>query len=181
MRGYFGIGVENVSKPMNVGNLVRSAHAFGTSFVFTVAAAFDPFEVDSNTSEAQGQVPCYRFTSVADLRLPEDCTLVGVELDDQAVELPSFRHPRCAAYVLGQERGGLSAAMIERCEFLVRIPTQFSLNLATAGAIVMYDRLLAMRRFAARPLMPGAPVEPPPAHEWGVPVWRRKPGTVKTG
>jgi tRNA G18 (ribose-2'-O)-methylase SpoU len=181
MRGYFAIGVENVSKPMNVGNLVRSAHAFGASFAFTVAAAFDPTEVDSNTSEAQGQMPFYRFASVAEMRLPEECTLVGIELDDRAVELPSFRHPRCAAYVLGQERGGLSAGMIERCEFLVRIPTQFSLNLATAGAIVMYDRLLAMRRFASRPLMPGAPVEPPPTHEWGMPVWRRKPGGTKTG
>src|SRR3546814_2552323 len=28
MRGYFGIGVEGISKPMNVGNLFRSAHAF---------------------------------------------------------------------------------------------------------------------------------------------------------
>jgi tRNA G18 (ribose-2'-O)-methylase SpoU len=174
MRGYFGIGVENVSKPMNVGNLVRSAHALGASFVFTVAAAFDPSEVESNTSEAQGQIPFYSFGSVAALRLPEGCSLVGVELDDRAIELPSFRHPRRAAYVLGQERGGLSPAMIERCEFLVRIPTPFSLNLATAGAIVMYDRMLAMRRFAARPLMPGAAVEPPPVHVWGAPT-RRKP------
>ena len=29
MRGYFAIGVEGISKSMNVGNLVRSAHAFG--------------------------------------------------------------------------------------------------------------------------------------------------------
>ncbi|MEX2009990.1 MAG: TrmH family RNA methyltransferase, partial [Dongiaceae bacterium] len=29
MRGYFGIGVEGISKPMNLGNLMRSAHAFG--------------------------------------------------------------------------------------------------------------------------------------------------------
>ena len=37
MRGYFGIGVEGINKPFNVGNLFRSAHAFGVSFVFTVA------------------------------------------------------------------------------------------------------------------------------------------------
>jgi tRNA G18 (ribose-2'-O)-methylase SpoU len=166
---------------MNVGNLVRSAHALGASFVFTVAADFDPSEVDSNTSGAEGQIPFYRFESVAALRLPEDCVLVGIELDERAVELPSFRHPRCAAYVLGQERGGLSAVMIERCEFLVRIPTAFSLNLATAGAIVMYDRMLAMRRFAGRPLMPGAAPAPPPAHVWGAPVSRHNPRRGKTG
>jgi tRNA G18 (ribose-2'-O)-methylase SpoU len=179
MRGYFGIGVENVSKPMNVGNLFRSAHAFGASFVFTVAAAFDLAEAESDTSEARGQVPVYRFDSIAELRLPEDCRLVGIELDDRAVDLPSFRHPRCAAYVLGQERGGLSAEMIEACEFLIRIPTLFSLNLATAGAIVMYDRMLAFRRFAARPLMPGAEAVPLPPHVFGEPTWRRKHRRVK--
>jgi tRNA G18 (ribose-2'-O)-methylase SpoU len=41
MRGYFGIGVEGVSKPMNLGSLLRSAHAFGASFAFTIGAAFD--------------------------------------------------------------------------------------------------------------------------------------------
>ncbi len=40
MRGYFAIGVENISKEMNLGNLFRSAHAFGASFVFTVNAAY---------------------------------------------------------------------------------------------------------------------------------------------
>ncbi len=40
MRGYFGIGVEGVSKPMNLGSLWRTALAFGASFVFTVGAAY---------------------------------------------------------------------------------------------------------------------------------------------
>ncbi|MDE0409622.1 MAG: RNA methyltransferase, partial [Alphaproteobacteria bacterium] len=29
MKGYFGIGVEGLSKPLNAGNLFRSAQAFG--------------------------------------------------------------------------------------------------------------------------------------------------------
>ena len=29
MRGFFAIGAEGISKPMNLGNLIRSAHAFG--------------------------------------------------------------------------------------------------------------------------------------------------------
>ena len=45
------------------------------------------------------------FENIAALRLPRDCVLVGVELVDDAVEMPSFRHPRAAAYVLGAERG----------------------------------------------------------------------------
>ena len=35
-RGYFAIGVEGISKAVNLGNLLRSARAFGASFVFLV-------------------------------------------------------------------------------------------------------------------------------------------------
>ena len=37
MRGYFGVGVDGISKPMNLGNLVRIAHAFDASFFFSIA------------------------------------------------------------------------------------------------------------------------------------------------
>ena len=40
MRGYFGIGAEGISKPMNLGNLIRSAHAFDASLVFLVDAQY---------------------------------------------------------------------------------------------------------------------------------------------
>ena len=37
MRGYFGVGVDGISKPMNLGNLVRIANAFDASFFFSIA------------------------------------------------------------------------------------------------------------------------------------------------
>ncbi len=174
MRGYFGIGVEGVSKAMNAGNLYRSANAFGASFMFTVAAVYTADDATSDTSDASGQLPFYRFETVETLLLPEGCALVGVEVHDDAVELPSFRHPRRAAYVLGMERMGLTDDMISCCDHLIRIPTRFSLNLASAGVVVMYDRLISLQRFGARPLVPGGPVEPLPEHVFGDPVWKRK-------
>ena len=179
MRGYFGIGMEGVSKPMNVGNLVRSAHAFGASFVFTVAANYDAADSAADTSDTAAQVPFYPFASIESMRLPDGCALVGIELDDRAVDLPSFRHPRRAAYVLGMERLGLSDAMIECCDYLVKIPTKFSLNLATTGGVVMYDRMLSMRRYPDRPVVPGGEVEPLPEHVYGTPVMRKKKRPVK--
>ncbi len=172
MRGYFGIGVEGVSKAMNVGNVIRSAHAFGASFVFTVAADYRR-DAPSDTSDTLAQVPFYRFDSVESMRLPAGCALVGIEISDEATELPSFRHPRRAAYVLGSERHGLSAELSACCDHLVKIPTSFSLNLATAGGIVMYDRMLAMRSFADRPVTPGGEIVPLPEHVFGAPVSRR--------
>jgi len=174
MRGYFGIGVEGVSKPMNAGNLFRTAHGFGAGFAFTIDAKIDLRLIKSDTSDMAGQIPFYKFDDVASIQLPDRCSLVGIELTDDAVELPSFRHPRAAAYVLGMERGSLSPNLQECCDYIVKIPTQFALNLATAGAIVMYDRLLTFGRFGSRPVVPSGPIEPFPEQAFGDPVWKKK-------
>ena len=86
-------------------------------------------------------MPLYEFDSHRDLALPVGCQLVGVELVDDAFDLPSFRHPISAAYVLGPERGSLSPEMLEMCAHVVRSPTRFCINVGLAGALVMYDRL----------------------------------------
>lgn len=175
MRGYFGIGVEGISKQMNAGSLFRTAHAFGASFVFTVAAAYSRGEGKrADTSDSVAHLPLHEWDSVRDIALPKRCSLVGIELIDGADELPSFRHPARAAYVLGPERGSLSPELIALCDHVVKIPTQFCVNLAVAGAIVMYDRTISQTRFAGRPIVPGGPAEEVPEHAFGEPRWRRK-------
>jgi hypothetical protein len=115
----------------------------------------------------------WRFATLAELSLPRGCALVGIELLDDAVDLPSFRHPLNAAYVLGPERAGLSSALLDRCDHVVRIPTRFALNLAVAGALVLYDRLLQHGRFAERAVGSMGAAEPlgPTGH--GAPRFRR--------
>ncbi len=158
MRGYFGIGVEGINKPFNVGNLFRTAHAFDASFVFTVAATYRRSELgQSDTSDTLANLPFYTFPSVAEMMLPKGCALVGVELLDDAAQLPSFTHPKRAAYVMGPEKNSLSPAILARCDHVLKIPTRFCLNVGIAGALVMYDRMLNMQRFPDRPIMPGGP------------------------
>jgi tRNA G18 (ribose-2'-O)-methylase SpoU len=179
MRGYFGIGVEGISKSMNLGSLWRTAHAFGAAFLFTIGANYERLLGErADTSKSSGQVPLYEFAGLDAFRLPRGCTLVGIELLDDAAELPSFPHPRRAAYVLGPERGGLSPALVARCAHVVKIPTKFSVNLAIAGAVVMYDRLLSLGRFAERPLAEGQVAAPLPAPVFGPPIRRRKVAAV---
>ena len=175
LRGYFGIGVEGISKPMNVGNLFRSAHAFGASFVFWVRPHPTAFNAPSDTSRGQAHLPSYTWSSASEIKLPQGCKLVGIELLDEAVDLPSFKHPLQAAYVLGPERGSLSPELTERCDHIVKIPTKFCVNVGVAGAIVMYDRLLALGRFATRPLHDGGPGETEPPHVHGLARQRRRP------
>jgi tRNA G18 (ribose-2'-O)-methylase SpoU len=174
VRGYFGIGVEGISKPMNVGSLYRSAHAFGAEFVFAIAPAVDLRAVNaSDTSRTAKHLPLYEYSSVEEMQLPRGCRLVGVELLDEAIELPSFTHPERAAYVLGSERGSLSPALIERCDLTVKIPTKFCVNVGVAGAIMMYDRLITKGRFAPRAVAAGGPVEMLQEHRHGGQLFRR--------
>ncbi|CAN1723469.1 RNA methyltransferase [Hyphomicrobium sp. 1Nfss2.1] len=157
-RGYFAIGAERMSKSLNLGNLMRSAHGFGASFTFTVGATYRALEAFADTSKSQLHVPHYNWASLDDMALPNGCKLVGIELVENAVDLPSFRHPLRAAYVLGPEQGSLSDELLARCEHVVRIPTKFCINVAMAGAIVMYDRVRTMARFPDRPVGEGGPV-----------------------
>ena len=174
MRGYFGIGVEGLSKSVNASNLFRSAHAFGGRFVFTIRATEPAHETMLDTSRAIENIPYYAWGTVGEMVLPKGCHLVGVELIEGAVELPSFKHPANAAYVLGAERGSLSPALQERCTHVVMIPAQFCVNVAIAGSIVMYDRMVTLGRYPPRPIMPGGPeARTPGAHRWGRPVQRR--------
>jgi tRNA G18 (ribose-2'-O)-methylase SpoU len=158
IRGYFGVGAEGISKPMNLGAILRTAHAFGASFAFTVDANHQVRDVyRADTAKSADHVPYYEWDGIGDMALPSNCQLVGIELTDEAVDLPSFRHPLCAAYVFGRERGSLSEDMQAKCSHIVKIPTKFCVNVSVACAISLYDRQINFGGFPERPLMPGGP------------------------
>src|SRR3954453_22767824 len=78
MKGYFGIGVEGISKAVNVGTLFRTAHAFGASFVFTVRAQHNRREGGQDlTSDPPRSVPPHHFAGLEDFRLPLGCRRAG--------------------------------------------------------------------------------------------------------
>jgi tRNA G18 (ribose-2'-O)-methylase SpoU len=157
MRGYFGVGVEGISKGFNLGNLVRTSHAFGAQFFFTINASVSYQDVkQSDTSHADIHLPFYAYPNLKEFTLPKGCSLVGVELLDEASELPSFRHPLRAAYVLGPEKGNLSPELVKRCDHIVKIPAKFCVNVGVAGAIVIYDRMISLGSYAERPVRVGS-------------------------
>jgi len=142
MRGYFGIGIERTKTEANVGMLWRSADLLGASFVFTVGKRYK--QQHSDTMKSWRNIPLWHFESVDDLikRLPMDCPLIGIELDVRAKRIESFVHPERACYLLGAEDHGLNAETLQKCYCVVQLPGRHSMNVATAGTVVLYDRML---------------------------------------
>ena len=75
-------------------------------------------------------------------RRPYDCRMFAVELDERAHDLKHFVHPDRAIYLLGAEDYGLSESVLSQCQGIIQINgAEDCLNVASAGSIVMYDRL----------------------------------------
>ncbi len=142
VRGYYGIGVENLKTEQNLGSLWRSAHALGAAFIFTIGRRYRV--QPSDTSVAYRNLPLFQYDGFDDFyaNLPRGCQLVGVEYPhDDAAELPQFTHPQRAVYLLGGEDCGLSKRAMEKCHRIAYIPCDFCLNVAVAGSVVLYDRI----------------------------------------
>lgn len=141
-RGYYGVGIWHVKTEANIGGLWRSAMNFGADFLFTIGRRYHRQSTDC--VGATRHLPLSHFQDFADFRehIPYDCPLVGVELHPDATLLPTFLHPERCIYLLGAEDHGLSQDMLTRCRHLVQIPSARCLNVATAGGIVLYDRIV---------------------------------------
>jgi tRNA G18 (ribose-2'-O)-methylase SpoU len=140
MRGYFGIGIYRGKTADNIGGLWRSAHSFGANWIFTIGKRYKTQATD--TMKSDRHVPLWEWDDLASFKaaLPRNCALIGVEICPDAITLPKFEHPERAVYLLGSEDSGLPPDVMAECVFVISIPSERCLNVATAGSIVLYDR-----------------------------------------
>lgn len=138
---FFGIGIMQVTNEHNIGTLWRSAYIMGASFIFTVDVKYK--RQSSDTATTPSRIPLYHYQDLDDLKrhLPHGSPLVGVELCDEAVFVSEFTHPQRAVYLLGSETNGLSQTTLAACHHVVKLPGDYSLNVAVAGSIIMHDRI----------------------------------------
>ncbi len=140
-RGFYGIGIHNAVHDANIGTLWRSAYILGAAFIFTVGRPCRAQKGD--VVQAWTKIPLYHYGDFDELKrhLPHSTRLVGVEMGDAAHAIEHYRHPERAIYLLGNEQSGLPRPVTEGCHELVKLPGAFSLNVAVAGSIVLYDRV----------------------------------------
>ncbi len=137
---FFGIGIQNGKTPENLGVLWRTAQNLGASFIFTIGKRYATQA--SDTHNAVKSIPYYHYKNFNDFyeHLPKGVRVVAIEKTDSAHDLETFSHPKRCVYLLGAEDNGLTNEAMERSHFLVKFNSQFSLNVAVAGSIVLYDR-----------------------------------------
>lgn len=139
--GFYAIGIMNSNSKFNVGTLWRSAYILGASYIFTVNKKYK-FQ-SSDVTHSFLRIPYFHYDDINDLKnhLPHSAPLIGVELIEEATLLQDFQHPPSAVYLLGSEANGLSQATLDKCHKIIKLSGNFSLNVAVAGSILMYDRI----------------------------------------
>ena len=143
MRGFSAIGLYGTKYTVNEGGVLRAASCFGAKLIVLAAPRFKKSSAD--TTNAYKHIPVIRGDPWK--LIPINCVPVAVEVVDGCRWLSDFTHPRQAMYLFGPEDGSLPKKVIERCNYIVRIPSIHCLNLAAAVNVVLYDRTAKEERW----------------------------------
>lgn len=145
IRGFYGIGVYNPKRECNFNTIYRTAFNMGADFVFQLCTRYKNTAAD--TCKSFRHIPCWYFDDIDQLihSQPKESILIGVEQYYKSVKLNNhYLHPERAIYLLGSEDVGLPYTLLDKCHHVIEIPsvTKESMNVATAGGIIMYHRQL---------------------------------------
>jgi 23S rRNA (guanosine2251-2'-O)-methyltransferase len=144
--------LHNIRSAHNVGSIFRTADAAGVARILLSGYTPTPLdrfgrpqkEVAKTALGAERTVPWEYFKTVnAALKHARAAgfTIVGVELDDRAIDFRAFRRSGATAFVFGNEVRGLSPALRTACDTLIQIPmrgTKESLNVSVAAGIILF-------------------------------------------
>lgn len=130
--------LDNVSDPGNLGTLLRTALAFGYRDVILLGGCSQYNE--KVLQSTQGAIFDLNILNDYDLNLLYDYEILATEIKG-SVELSTVKPAQKHILVLGNEAHGVSEEILKIADKRVRIDIENieSLNVAIAGAIVMYS------------------------------------------
>jgi TrmH family RNA methyltransferase len=134
--------LDGISDPGNLGTLLRTALGLQWDGVFLTTHTTDPFN-DKALRAAQGatiQIPCHRGSPEELVKLIEKENLQVLIASADGKSCKNYPIPQKLALVLGNEAHGVQSELLMRGEKIgIPISTVESLNVASAGAILMYQ------------------------------------------
>ena len=150
--------LHNVRSLYNVGAFFRTADAVGVSRLYVSGFTGSPpsKQIAKTALGSEQSVPWERADALAviDYRGGAGYETAAIEIVEDAVDLFDWQ-PRFPVLVaFGHEVEGLPPEIVARCHTRVRIPmagVKRSLNVATAGGVVLYELFRKSR--AARPVV----------------------------
>ena len=144
--------LHGVRDPGNVGAVLRSAQAFGAACLILGPRSADPFSPRAVRASmgAIFEVPVARvsdFGALPGTKLALDASAPDVLWTSMShMDSPTSKEP--VTIVVGAERDGLPADVLDACDHVARIPIEIhSLNAAMAATIALYE--LTARRITA--------------------------------
>jgi tRNA(Leu) C34 or U34 (ribose-2'-O)-methylase TrmL len=135
------IGLVNPKSPANVGMVMRAAGCYEATTVFYSGVRFERAQkFATDTKDAGRKIALVGVENLLD-DIPDDATLVAIELIEGATPLMDFVHPDNAYYIFGPEDGSIKKELLDHCQHVVYIPTIGCMNLAATVHVVLYDRM----------------------------------------
>lgn len=146
--------LDSVRSLYNVGAFFRTLDAAGAAHLYLAGITASPphHKLSKTALGADASVPWSRVDQVGGLvrRLQaQEITVAAVETTSRAVDLFDWRPRFPVCLVFGHEVEGLDRAVIEACDLTIHVPmlgSKSSLNVATAGGIVVYELLRQYRQ-----------------------------------
>jgi|GEM_PF-118038 len=143
------VAVEGVSSAENLGSLVRNCVAFGVDGLLVGETCCSPY-LRRAVRSSMGTIfklPVLETPSLANTLAQLKtagihCAAAHPHTTQRRIDEADFRTPHCI--LLGAEGTGLTPAMLDACDEAVLIPMQQevdSLNVATAGAVFLYEAM----------------------------------------
>jgi tRNA G18 (ribose-2'-O)-methylase SpoU len=149
--------LDNVRSMYNVGSFFRTADAAGVEKLYLCGiTGYPPKRAITKTAlGAEESVPWEHTWEPAPLLRAireSGCEVAAIETSVHAVDLFDWKPRFPVCLVFGHEVDGVQPAVSELCDTHVRIPmlgAKHSLNVATAGGVVVYELLRKYRALSA--------------------------------
>lgn len=149
----------NIRSTHNVGSIFRTSEGFGVTKI--ILSGYTPYpEIDGDTRlphirekitaqihktalGAEDLVP-FEYQSELDISLLKSggYRIVGLELDDRAINISDYRPTEKIVLLLGEEVEGISEDIRDQCDDLIEIPMRGqkeSFNVSVACGIALYQ------------------------------------------
>jgi tRNA(Leu) C34 or U34 (ribose-2'-O)-methylase TrmL len=147
--------LDNIRSQYNVGSFFRTCDAAGVERLYLCGITSHPpaKSISKTALGAEDRVAWEHSWSafdVTDAIRAQGCELAAIETSANSADLYDWspRFPVCV--VFGNEIDGVSPEVLDACGLRVRIPmlgVKQSLNVATAGGVVIYELLRKYRMF----------------------------------